>query len=260
MVRMGMDVDAVESAGKQLKAQANSITNLVSQLDRTVNALPSSWDGQDARQFVTDWWPQHKQALLAAQKQLDGLGQSALNNASEQRNASGSGGKSGSTAANTGATTAAGGVTIPNVGNMYRDASGSTPIWPISVGTALSMTPAGGVLPFTDAAALALDDRESWPDKFAEQAHASVDVAGGEIRQAGFDQHNLPLYLVGVATSQYGDVASEFSKADFSSAQMNQNANYVASDPGGAFDAARDAVIGYVPKLVSNWTFNPFAK
>ncbi len=88
MARMGMDVDAVENTGRQLKTQASNIGNLVSQIDKVVQSLTSVWDGKDAQTFVHDWWPQHKKALLAAQQQIDGLGQSALNNASEQRNVS----------------------------------------------------------------------------------------------------------------------------------------------------------------------------
>ncbi|GAA2405815.1 CHAP domain-containing protein [Mycolicibacterium llatzerense] len=91
MAELGMDADLVEQAGRQLKSQAASIQSLVAQLDRTVNGLTSIWQGQDATQFVTQWWPQHKKSLQAAQQHVDGLGQSALNNASEQRQASGGG-------------------------------------------------------------------------------------------------------------------------------------------------------------------------
>jgi uncharacterized protein YukE len=258
---MGMDVDVVEDAGRQLKSQAASIGSLISQLDTVVNALPSVWDGQDAQQFVHTWWPQHKKALAAAQQQIDGLAQSALNNASEQREASSTGGSDrGSTAASgaPGGSTGAGG--LPNPGNLYRDVMAQTPIWPINVGTALGMTPLGSVTPYTDATALALNDNLSWGDKMGEQAHAFVDVGGGELRQAGWDQHNLPLYLSGVAVSQWGDVANAVSQTDFSANTFQQNMDYIASNPGDAWKAATGAVAGYVPKLVSNWTFNPFGK
>jgi uncharacterized protein YukE len=88
MARMGMDVDQVEQAGRQLKSQASQIGNLVAQIDRVVNGLTGIWDGQDAQRFVHEWWPQHKRSLTAAQQEIDGLGQSALNNASEQRSVS----------------------------------------------------------------------------------------------------------------------------------------------------------------------------
>lgn len=88
MARMGMDVDAVEGVSRQLKTQADSIGSLVSGIDRIVSGLTSVWDGPDAHSFVTDWWPQHKKELLNAQTQISGLGQSAWNNAQEQRNVS----------------------------------------------------------------------------------------------------------------------------------------------------------------------------
>jgi uncharacterized protein YukE len=254
MARMGMDVEAVENSGRQLKSQAANIASLIAQLDRVVSSLPSVWDGADAQRFVHDWWPQHKQALAAAQQQVDGLGQSALNNASEQRQASATGGPVGGSAAATagpGGSAGAGG--LPNIGNIYRDMMNQTPIWPINVGTALGLTPLGSVMPFTDATALALDDRLGWGDKMGEQAHAFVDVGGSALRQAGWEQHNLPLYLSGVAVSQWGDVANEISKTDFSASTFQQNMSYISSDPGDAWKAATDAVTGYVPKMLSNW-------
>ncbi len=88
MARMGMDVEAVEGVSKQLKAQAQQIGTLVAGIDKIVTGLTGVWDGPDAHTFVTNWWPQHKKELLSAQTQIDGLGQSAWNNAQEQRNVS----------------------------------------------------------------------------------------------------------------------------------------------------------------------------
>lgn len=89
MARMGMDVEAVESASKQLKSFAGNIDTLVGNIDKLVNGLTGVWDGKDATDFVTNWWPQHKKALMGASKNIDGLGQSAWNNAQEQRQVSG---------------------------------------------------------------------------------------------------------------------------------------------------------------------------
>jgi surface antigen len=101
-----MDADVVEQAGRQLRNQATSIGALAAQLDKLVNGLPAVWDGQDAQQFVNSWWPQHKKSLLAAQQQVDGLGQSALNNASEQRGVSSTSGTSTTSAAGVAAASA----------------------------------------------------------------------------------------------------------------------------------------------------------
>lgn len=88
MAQMGMDVEAVESVGRQLKQSAASVDQIVATLDRTVSGLSSQWDGPDAQRFAQSW-PTFRKSLLVAQASVAGLGQSALNNASEQREASG---------------------------------------------------------------------------------------------------------------------------------------------------------------------------
>lgn len=91
MARMGMDVDAVEQVGRDLQLQSGQLADLVGRIDRVVAGLPSIWDGPDASRFVNEWWPQHKAALVQLKDSVHGLGQSALNNASEQREVSGGG-------------------------------------------------------------------------------------------------------------------------------------------------------------------------
>jgi hypothetical protein len=91
-----MDVEAVESVGRQLKQSATSVDQIVGGLDTTVNGLLQIWDGADAQRLVQSW-PTFRKSLITAQASVAGLGQSALNNASEQRDASrvkGSGGLS----------------------------------------------------------------------------------------------------------------------------------------------------------------------
>ncbi|MBU4215507.1 MAG: WXG100 family type VII secretion target [Actinobacteria bacterium] len=85
---MGMDVEAVEGVANQLKSLADQISNLESQINGKVQQLPGIWEGKDAQTFVTQWWPQHQKALKAAAEAVKGLGQSALNNATDQRNVS----------------------------------------------------------------------------------------------------------------------------------------------------------------------------
>jgi uncharacterized protein YukE len=88
MTKMGMDVEAVESVGRQLKQSAASVESLVGGIDKTVSGLTGLWDGPDAQRFVQQSWPTLRKALVAAQSSVEGLGQSALNNASEQRESS----------------------------------------------------------------------------------------------------------------------------------------------------------------------------
>lgn len=89
MARLGMEVDVVERAGGQLKAKAQDLQGLIGNIEAIVSELRSNWDGQDAQVFVNDWWPKHKGALQSAAQQIEGLGQSALANASAQRDISG---------------------------------------------------------------------------------------------------------------------------------------------------------------------------
>ena len=89
MARMGMEVDVVEGLGRQLKQQGANIGNVIAQIESLVNQAVSSWDGQDARDFQGWWTQQHKPRLRELQNAIDGLGQSALNNASDQRGVSG---------------------------------------------------------------------------------------------------------------------------------------------------------------------------
>ncbi|NQX28323.1 WXG100 family type VII secretion target [Microbacteriaceae bacterium VKM Ac-2854] len=92
MVRLGMDVEAVESAGRDLRARAEELLELRSRLESMVRGLPGIWEGPDARTFVNDWWPKHSAGLASVAEKISGLGQSALNNADEQRTASGDSG------------------------------------------------------------------------------------------------------------------------------------------------------------------------
>lgn len=86
-VTHGMNVDEVNSLGSQLQTQADNIQQLVGQLEGAING--TTWMGPDADQFKGQWWPEHKQRLLAVADGLQGFGQSAINNASDQVGASG---------------------------------------------------------------------------------------------------------------------------------------------------------------------------
>jgi hypothetical protein len=85
-VSHGMNVDEVRNLGHQLQTQAQHIRDLVSQLEGQINS--ATWLGPDATTFKTQWWPEHRQHLQAAAEGLNGFGQSALNNASDQEGAS----------------------------------------------------------------------------------------------------------------------------------------------------------------------------
>ncbi|WP_019972470.1 hypothetical protein [Mycobacterium sp. 141] len=129
-----------------------------------------------------------------------------------------------------------------------RDFLNSNAVWPITWGTLLGRYDDVGAIPLVDALGLASDNRLTPEQKIGEAGDSMVDLASGLIK--GTD---APVgYLSGVAVSQWRDVAEQAAQADFSAGGVKTVTAYIASDPGGAFDAAKDAVVGYVPKLFSN--------
>lgn len=83
---IGMNVEEVENLGRLLQQQADHINQVIGQLDSAVHN--ANWQGQDANTFKGSWWPDHKNQLSQVAQGLHGFGQSALNNASDQRTAS----------------------------------------------------------------------------------------------------------------------------------------------------------------------------
>lgn len=85
----GMNVDDVRNLGNRLKSQhAETIRGLMREIEQAVNNTSSTWVGPDGERFRS-WWPQKRSALTAIANDLDGFGQSALNNAQEQEQVSG---------------------------------------------------------------------------------------------------------------------------------------------------------------------------
>lgn len=86
---VGMDVDAVEGLAGQLEHQAAAIDGVINQINNLISQLQGVWKGHDAVEFEGWWNQQHRPALASAREAISGLGQSARNNASAQRDASG---------------------------------------------------------------------------------------------------------------------------------------------------------------------------
>jgi|GEM_PF-834662 len=89
MTMEGMDVGEVESLGHQLMNQGNTIQTVINAIDGIVNTMESVWKGHDATEFMGWWQSQHRPALENVESAVHGLGQSALNNAQQQIDASG---------------------------------------------------------------------------------------------------------------------------------------------------------------------------
>ncbi len=91
----GMNAAEVEALGRRLQNDyAERLREIVNQVEKLVSATSSQWLGKDGNDFRS-WWPAKRTRMLSMADDLHGFGQSALNNASEQRHASGEGGGSG---------------------------------------------------------------------------------------------------------------------------------------------------------------------
>jgi len=86
-VTHGMNVEEVRALGRKLQAMQGEIDGIINRLNAEVNG--TTWVGPDATQFKTQWWPEHQKHLRQMGVDLHGFGQSALNNASAQEQASG---------------------------------------------------------------------------------------------------------------------------------------------------------------------------
>lgn len=93
---IGMNIEAVRHLGGGLKAQAASLRSVQGRVDSVVNSIQNEWKGIDAQAFCSWWRNEHRPTLIDLVSKLEGLGQSASNNADEQERASGGGGGSAS--------------------------------------------------------------------------------------------------------------------------------------------------------------------
>lgn len=260
MAMVGADVDQLRGLARSLTQAADRLEAMAGEVNSRLGSTP--WQGQDAQQFRSQWQGESLALVRAVVNALRAAAAETERNANEQEQASGGTGSGGlSSSPLSPAQVAALQETLRNglpnfFGNPLapfvdiRDFLGANTIWPINNGFALGHTPLGPILPLLDALGIAGDTSLSPEEKIAEAGHSMTDLAGGLIKDVfGLSPAG---YLSGVAVAQWGDVAYEASKADFSPAAVQTTVDYIASDPGGAFKAASDAVLGYVPKLFSN--------
>jgi WXG100 family type VII secretion target len=88
MAIVGMDVEQVTNVGHQLQGQSDAISQVITHVEGLISQAESVWKGGDADGFRDTWHGHYKPAMLQVQQALHGLGQSAINNATEQRNVS----------------------------------------------------------------------------------------------------------------------------------------------------------------------------
>lgn len=83
----GMNPDEVDRLGNDLQSIAGNVGSMIKQIEQKIAS--TTWVGPDANTFKNQWWPGHRSSLSKIQSELHGFGQSAKNNASEQRQVSG---------------------------------------------------------------------------------------------------------------------------------------------------------------------------
>ena len=84
----GMNVDVVENQARQLQHLAEQTKSLITKVDGEIARLAENWHGDDAKKFQTEWEGQHKASLTQSAQILDQMGQSAQQQASQQRQTS----------------------------------------------------------------------------------------------------------------------------------------------------------------------------
>lgn len=88
MAQIGMDPDEVERIGRDLQNQANALQNVVTAVEKAINEAQNAWKGSDAEKFRDTWVSQYKSPISNAVQAIDGLGQTAIQNAADQRQVS----------------------------------------------------------------------------------------------------------------------------------------------------------------------------
>jgi uncharacterized protein YukE len=82
----GMDIAAVRTLSKQMKARADEIRTITQQLTAQLDSTP--WIGPDREQFHGDWTGQYTAALTNVVNGLEQASVRALRNSNEQEQAS----------------------------------------------------------------------------------------------------------------------------------------------------------------------------
>ena len=82
-----MNVEAIQAMGHALKREGSRLSDIRGAIDHATSALETLWRGREAVAFSHDWHGLRTQ-LESVSSDLVGLGQSALNNASEQERVS----------------------------------------------------------------------------------------------------------------------------------------------------------------------------
>lgn len=243
---VGADGDQMRTLARTLNHAAERLEGMAGEVTGRMSS--AAWTGPDADRYRSHW---HGESLAQLRGVVGALRSAAVTverNVVEQDQASAATGVTGPTAA--GANMPAGDRATPiNPLVDIRNFLSSNALWPLDWGTAIGLTPTGSKVSVLSALGWATDESSSAQDRVAGTMNSATDIASGMIKDKG----GWVGYLGGVAVAQWGDVAANVVKADFSADTLKTTGDYITKDPGGAFNAAKDAVVGYIPKLFSNF-------
>ena len=88
MAMIGMDVEAVRQHATQLNGQADQIEHIINAINGLVGQIEGAWQGNDAREFKSQWEGTHRTALHNAEQMIRELVHTANAQASQQEQAS----------------------------------------------------------------------------------------------------------------------------------------------------------------------------
>ncbi|MEW5808618.1 MAG: hypothetical protein AB1925_04115 [Actinomycetota bacterium] len=255
MALIGADTDQLRQLSRIFTHAADRLESMGSEVTGRLAAAP--WVGPDADRYRSQW---HGESLSLVRSVVGALRNASTvieRNAAEQDQASSGAGTGASTGSLSNGADSVHGRPFPDGGTFanplvdMRNFLNSTATWPITWGTAVDqLTPLGPMLPLIDALGLAGDSSISPEEKIIQAGNSMTDLGGGLLKK--FTWMGPAGYLGGVAVQQWGDVAAQVARADFSASALQTTGDYISKDPGGAFNAAKDAVVGYIPKLLSN--------
>lgn len=239
-VTQGMNVEEVEVLGRRLQNVAQDFERWTQDLERLV--LGAAWFGPDADMFKRSWWPQHRGRLKNVTEDLHGFGQSAINNASEQRRTSDDMGGGAGPA------------------TSYAPGGRPTPVdFPAAFGESLrsadeTMSPYGSLMSFagpqfeagSNTSAMFSAATSGWTigeylaeGKYVDAGLSGVE-AGGDIAAFALKKGGPTGYLGGVAVQTWTEVVREARHVDWSMDGLHDIKEASFDDWTGAFgDAAK---------------------
>lgn len=253
VITHGMDAAEVEELALFLQQRAGRLRQIAQEINSRVYS--SIWNGDEAQLFSQQLWPRHRARLLAAADRLEGLAQSARNNASEQHQTSSVRNDVGVPSA---LVVAAGGAGASALGSSLRAVSDGTslggPFFSVlgDVKSSGGMKAAGGAFSgfgyFVEGYSIGED---LGTGQYADAGIGTVLVAGDVTADALKTKGHVG-YAAGAALQTWVEVGREARNVDWSADGMQAIGDASLADWGSAFG---EAVTKMPTKLVKIFGF-----